>query len=199
MLRDDLGRFVPGTSGNPGGRPGVPEVIKAKLRELSPRAVTRLGQLLDSADERVQLEAALAVTVSGMEVAAARDRCRHRARIKPPAPVTRLAKTPRLRRHCQQPCVRLTVHPAGSVCMMGEVLSMPVSASVGGASGFLVTRSLCWLAPGGFAPTVSACSRMISPRRCSPRVRRHQGRHCRIFSYFWATRASAGPGGGVGL
>jgi hypothetical protein len=61
MLRDDLGRFVPGTSGNPGGRPGVPEVIKAKLRELSPRAVTRLGQLLDSADERVQLEAAKAI------------------------------------------------------------------------------------------------------------------------------------------
>jgi hypothetical protein len=58
FMRDDLGRFVPGNSANPGGRPGVPEVIKAKLRELSPRAVTRLGQLLDSADERIALEAA---------------------------------------------------------------------------------------------------------------------------------------------
>jgi hypothetical protein len=57
MARDDLGRFVPGNSANPGGRPGVPEVIKAKLRELSPRAVTRLGQLLDSSDERIALEA----------------------------------------------------------------------------------------------------------------------------------------------
>ena len=42
-------------------RPGVPEVIKATLRELSPRAVERLGELLDSADERIQLEAAKAI------------------------------------------------------------------------------------------------------------------------------------------
>jgi hypothetical protein len=61
MARDDLGRWVPGTSANPGGRPGVPDVIKATLRELSPRAVERLGQLLDSADERIQLEAAKAI------------------------------------------------------------------------------------------------------------------------------------------
>jgi hypothetical protein len=61
MARDDLGRWVAGTSANPGGRPGVPEVIKATLRELSPRAVERLGQLLDSEDERIQLEAAKAI------------------------------------------------------------------------------------------------------------------------------------------
>jgi hypothetical protein len=36
-------------------------VIKSTLRELSPRAVKRLGQLLDSADERIQLEAAKAI------------------------------------------------------------------------------------------------------------------------------------------
>jgi hypothetical protein len=59
--RDDRGHWLPGRSANPGGRPGVPEVIKATLRELSPRAVERLGQLLDSADERVQLEAAKAI------------------------------------------------------------------------------------------------------------------------------------------
>jgi hypothetical protein len=59
--RDDRGHWLPGRSANPGGRPGVPEVIKATLRELSPRAVERLGELLDSADERIQLEAAKAI------------------------------------------------------------------------------------------------------------------------------------------
>jgi hypothetical protein len=59
--RDDRGHWLPGRSANPGGRPGVPEVIKATLRELSPRAVARLGKLLDSEDERIQLEAAKAI------------------------------------------------------------------------------------------------------------------------------------------
>jgi hypothetical protein len=59
--RDERGHWLPGRSANPGGRPGVPEVIKATLRELSPRAVERLGELLDSADERIQLEAAKAI------------------------------------------------------------------------------------------------------------------------------------------
>ena len=58
MARDDLGRWVPGTSGNPGGMPKPPEGLRTKLAELSPRAVERLGQLLDSDDERVRLEAA---------------------------------------------------------------------------------------------------------------------------------------------
>jgi hypothetical protein len=60
-MRDDLGRFLPGNSANPGGRPGLPELVKTRLRELSPRAVERLGQLLNSADERIQLEAAKAI------------------------------------------------------------------------------------------------------------------------------------------
>jgi hypothetical protein len=59
--RNNLGHWLPGHSANPGGRPGVPEVIKATLRELSPRAVKRLGELLDSEDERIQLEAAKAI------------------------------------------------------------------------------------------------------------------------------------------
>jgi hypothetical protein len=46
---------------NPGGRPGVPEIVKATLRKLSPRAVERLGELLDSDDERIRLEAAKAI------------------------------------------------------------------------------------------------------------------------------------------
>jgi hypothetical protein len=59
--RDERGHWLPGQSANPGGRPGVPEVIKATLRELSPRAVKRLGELLDSEDERIRLEAAKAI------------------------------------------------------------------------------------------------------------------------------------------
>jgi hypothetical protein len=39
--RTSHGHWLPGRSANPGGRPGVPEVIKATLRELSPRAVER--------------------------------------------------------------------------------------------------------------------------------------------------------------
>ena len=58
MPRDDLGRFVPGTSGNPGGRPRPPDGLRTRLAELSHRAVERLGELLDSVDERVRLEAA---------------------------------------------------------------------------------------------------------------------------------------------
>jgi hypothetical protein len=58
--RDERGHWLPGRSANPGGRPGVPEVIKSTLRELSPRAVKRLGELLDSDDERIRLEAAKA-------------------------------------------------------------------------------------------------------------------------------------------
>ena len=61
MERDERGHWLPGRSANPGGRPGVPEVIKATLRELSPRAVKRLGELLDSEDERIRLEAAKAI------------------------------------------------------------------------------------------------------------------------------------------
>ena len=61
MERDERGHWLPGRSANPGGRPGVPEVIRATLRELSPRAVERLGELLDSEDERIRLEAAKAI------------------------------------------------------------------------------------------------------------------------------------------
>src|ERR1043166_8994138 len=58
MARNGLGHWVPGTSGNPGGRPKPPDGLRARLAELSPRAVERLGELLDSDDERVRLEAA---------------------------------------------------------------------------------------------------------------------------------------------
>jgi hypothetical protein len=58
MARDDLGHWVPGTSGNPGGRPKPPDGLRTRLAELSPHAVERLDELLDSGDERVRLEAA---------------------------------------------------------------------------------------------------------------------------------------------
>ena len=61
MERNEHGHWLPGRSANPGDRTGVPAVIKAKLRELSPRAVERLGELLDSEDERIRLEAAKAI------------------------------------------------------------------------------------------------------------------------------------------
>ena len=63
MERDNIvGCLALGPSANPAvAVPGVPEVIKATLRKLSPRAVERLGELLDGADERIQLEAAKAI------------------------------------------------------------------------------------------------------------------------------------------
>src|SRR5262245_55457839 len=58
MARNGLGHWVPGTSGNPGGRPKPPDGLRTRLAELSLRAVDRLAELLDSPDERVRLEAA---------------------------------------------------------------------------------------------------------------------------------------------
>ena len=53
--------WLPGRSGNPGGRPKPPDGLRSRLAELSPRAVERLSELLDSGDERVRLEAARAI------------------------------------------------------------------------------------------------------------------------------------------
>src|SRR5215831_12094036 len=58
MARNELGRFLPGTSGNAGGRPKPPDGLRTRLAELSPRAIERLAELLDSEDERIRLEAA---------------------------------------------------------------------------------------------------------------------------------------------
>ena len=58
MARNELGQFLPGTSGNAGGRPKPPDGLRTRMAELSPRAIERLGELLDSDDERVRLEAA---------------------------------------------------------------------------------------------------------------------------------------------
>ena len=55
MPRNELGRFLPGTSGNAGGRPKPPDGLRTRMAELSPRAIERLAELLDSDDERVRL------------------------------------------------------------------------------------------------------------------------------------------------
>jgi len=56
--------FKPGNNANPSGRPKLTEAeIEAKriLSERTPRAAQRLGELLDSDDDRVALAASLAL------------------------------------------------------------------------------------------------------------------------------------------
>jgi hypothetical protein len=50
--------FRPGQSGNPGGRTPLFGECQAIAREASPRAIERLVELVESADERVALMAA---------------------------------------------------------------------------------------------------------------------------------------------
>jgi hypothetical protein len=60
--RDDRGHWLPGRSANPGSRPGVPEVIKATLRGLSPRAVERAwANCWTARTSSIQFEAARAI------------------------------------------------------------------------------------------------------------------------------------------
>lgn len=49
--------FPKGQSGNPSGRKPIPEDVKAALKALTPVAVRRLGELLESDNERVAVEA----------------------------------------------------------------------------------------------------------------------------------------------
>jgi hypothetical protein len=46
-----------GKSGNPGGRDRVPEEVREALRALTPRALQILTQLLESTDEKIQVQA----------------------------------------------------------------------------------------------------------------------------------------------
>ena len=62
IKRDDKGRIVPGSAAiHPGGRPKVPEDIREALTVMAPRAVERLRQLLESADEDIAYKAAVHV------------------------------------------------------------------------------------------------------------------------------------------
>jgi hypothetical protein len=54
-------RFKPGQSGNPGGRPKMPEDLQAKIRDLCPVAVGRLQEHMASSDARISLDACKAI------------------------------------------------------------------------------------------------------------------------------------------
>lgn len=56
--RTPTGRFPPGQSGNPGGRPRVDPAIKEALTKAGPRAARKLGRLVNSLDEKIALAAA---------------------------------------------------------------------------------------------------------------------------------------------
>lgn len=63
--RASTGRFVPGVSGNPGGRPKDEHRIAELARSHGPAALERLVQLKDSKDERVALSACVALLDRG--------------------------------------------------------------------------------------------------------------------------------------
>ena len=56
--RGSNGRFKPGHSGNPGGRPKMPAALREAMRALADDAVRVLEEALTSDDERVRLMAA---------------------------------------------------------------------------------------------------------------------------------------------
>lgn len=56
--RDSAGRFLPGKTGNPGGRPKGYADVAALAREAGPDAIAKLVCLMDSEDERIALMSA---------------------------------------------------------------------------------------------------------------------------------------------
>ncbi len=63
-LNDKLEPFPAGVSANPGGRPKkTPEMREAErlAREKSPRAITRLAEIMESADEKAAVSACNAI------------------------------------------------------------------------------------------------------------------------------------------
>ena len=56
--RSNSGRFVAGKSGNPGGRPKIPDDVKEATRAACPKAVAVLVALLDDKKPLIRLEAA---------------------------------------------------------------------------------------------------------------------------------------------
>ena len=56
--RTPTGQFMPGHTGNPGGRPGLPAEVRARLSELSRPAVQVLADALRGDDPRVRVVAA---------------------------------------------------------------------------------------------------------------------------------------------
>src|ERR1700755_2803220 len=56
--RTPTGQFLPGHTGNPGGRPGLPAEVRARLSALSLSAVQALAEALYGGDARVRVVAA---------------------------------------------------------------------------------------------------------------------------------------------
>lgn len=52
--RDSKGRFIKGSSGNPRGRPKTDEEIKEALRDLVPRSIVVLTEILSNPEARDQ-------------------------------------------------------------------------------------------------------------------------------------------------
>jgi hypothetical protein len=58
VRRDEAGHFLPGVSGNLSGRPKGAGEIRELARQYVPAALTKIGELVGSADPRVALAAA---------------------------------------------------------------------------------------------------------------------------------------------
>lgn len=57
-MRDESGKFLPGSCGNPGGRPkGVAEVVEL-ARSYTKQAIATLASIMENGSERAQVAAA---------------------------------------------------------------------------------------------------------------------------------------------
>jgi hypothetical protein len=63
--RTDKGQFAKGVSGNPGGRPKLPEELRELFRAKGPDALEVLTRCLQSSDERIAIAAATAILDRG--------------------------------------------------------------------------------------------------------------------------------------
>ena len=61
--RDKAGRFVKGKSGNPGGKPRVPETVKSALLAASPDAAQMLIQIMNDQAARPEVRVKCAETI----------------------------------------------------------------------------------------------------------------------------------------
>lgn len=61
VARTPNGRWTPGVTGNPGGRPKIAPDVRSALEAGSLAAAQRLVELVSSEDERVSLAASLAL------------------------------------------------------------------------------------------------------------------------------------------
>ncbi|UQZ90848.1 hypothetical protein C4J81_17185 [Deltaproteobacteria bacterium Smac51] len=59
--RDGKGRFVKGRSGNPGGRPAIPDAVKAFFAENTMKAAEKLVELINDNDPSIAMRACVAV------------------------------------------------------------------------------------------------------------------------------------------